>query len=405
MPYRSAPLSFSKIDCFRTCAWRFVCKYIQKFPDPSGVPAEVGGGFHSWSESASRGADELAMVQLLEAKAALLVSEAAQDLRAVVHRYLTTGGMPPIPSDATDVRNEAELAIRADGTPCGFWDEDALFRGKLDLTWLENDGRLAVVRDWKTARKVEDVGDQLEDYGILLAAAHPAVQEVVAELHFVRFAPGGIRKATFDAEELRAVGPARFIAIAEQIDARVEARDVKPRISDECRWCAYRQHCPAMKGGFKPFAELASEADAVAAAESALVLELQLQDLTTALRAWTLRHGPLRLPDGQDLGHHPTHDREVADTKAACQFLQQLGVSADDLWSALTLPVGKVEKALKTLPEVAGARRGKKTEALHEVLAQLFDAGILTETDGTKFGKRKPGVEVAPETTNGGTDR
>lgn len=391
--YRSAPLSFTKIDCFSTCAWRYCCKYLQKLPDPSGPPAEVGTGFHAWAEVAAGLDDELAMVRALEEKAALLLDGPAEDLRMVVHRYLNAGGIPKLPTDATDVRREAELAIRADGSPCGYWDDDALFRGKLDLTWLENGGELAVVRDWKTSRVIVDPGRQLRLYATLLAALHEDVETVIGEQHFVRFAPGGCRKAEYDADELRAIVPASLVAIANEIDARVEARDLKPRISESCSWCPYRQHCPPIKAGYKPDLRFETPEAVAEAADGLLVLELQVKDLKAALRAWVLHHGGVKLAGGEVLDHHPTQTRSIEDAKAAAALLQQLGASSDALWSALELPVGAAEKVIRTLPEVSGAGRGRKTEAAQRVLAQLSEAGVLKSSLGTRFGRKKPNAE------------
>lgn len=393
--FRSAPLSFSKLDCLKTCGRRFECKYIEKLPDPSGEPAETGTGFHAWSDDATGVEDELALVRLLEAKAVLLVDGPARDLRDLVHRYLNAGGLPRIPADATDVRHEAEVAIRADGSACGYWDQDALFRGRLDQSWLESEGTLAVVRDWKTSRVIVQVGEQLRLYAALLAALHPNVLEVVAELHFVRF--GSVRKEVFDAEELRAVVPDSLAAAAVEIDRRVQEHDLKPRIGEHCRSCAYQQHCPPMRK-FHPYLAIEDEGSAREAADNLLALEVQVAATKKALRAWTLRNGPLVLHSGEVIDHHPSTSREITDARAAAAALRQAGVSPGEIWDALTLPVTAAERAIKTLPEVSGARRGQKGAAVARVLGMLTEAGALTTTTTTTFRRKKPGAEeLAPE--------
>lgn len=65
---------------------------------------------------------------------------------------------------------EVKLGVRRDWSPCGFFDKDVWFRGKLDVLLVAPLG--AIIIDWKTGKRREDP-DELEIFGALLKARHP----------------------------------------------------------------------------------------------------------------------------------------------------------------------------------------------------------------------------------------
>lgn len=391
MTFKATPLSFTKLDCFARCGVRFQFKYGNKLPDPNGPAADVGQAWHGIAEEASREADELEISRLLERKAILLEDPVASDLRDVVHRYLDRcGGLPRIPADAANIEHEAELAIRSDGSACDYWAEDALFRGLLDLSWTEADGTIAVVRDWKTSRVIGQVGSQLKLYGLLLAAKHPTVEQVVAELHFVRFA--AVRKEVFDADELRLLPDALQHAAATIEDAMAHPKQLAAKVSRDCFFCPYRLQCPAMKLAH-PGLDVQTVEQAVEVAQEVLRLQVALESAEAALRAWTQARGHLHLPSGETVGHHESIERSIPDAGAALRALAELGVPPDVLRDSVSVRVTDLERALKKLPDYQGARRGTKKETLERMLSGLKDAGIITTTTTTKFGRRNGAEE------------
>jgi hypothetical protein len=64
---------------------------------------------------------------------------------------------------------EVPLAIRADGTPCGFFDEDVFCRGYGDVAIIK--GPQAVLFDWKTGKKREDKAE-LRLHALMLQAKY-----------------------------------------------------------------------------------------------------------------------------------------------------------------------------------------------------------------------------------------
>lgn len=70
---------------------------------------------------------------------------------------------------------EGTLAIRADRTPCDFFDPEAWLRAKIDVLILND--TLAEVIDYKTGKQKHDVA-QLRRYALLVMANHPEVEKV-----------------------------------------------------------------------------------------------------------------------------------------------------------------------------------------------------------------------------------
>lgn len=64
---------------------------------------------------------------------------------------------------------EEGLAIASDGRPCGFWDEKAWLRGKIDVAIVNEP--VAFIADWKTGKCWED-SFELEVFALLLKAKY-----------------------------------------------------------------------------------------------------------------------------------------------------------------------------------------------------------------------------------------
>lgn len=73
-------------------------------------------------------------------------------------------------ADLTGAKAEVKLGVRRDWSPCGFFDKDVWFRGKLDVLLLAP--LMAIIIDWKTGKRREDP-DELEIFAALLHAHHP----------------------------------------------------------------------------------------------------------------------------------------------------------------------------------------------------------------------------------------
>ena len=405
--FRPLPLSHTKGSKFRRCRLAFWRQYGEHRPDPSGIPAAVGKGFHAWADEAGAqpDADESALYRILARKAALLDERAAPLLRALVSRYIQRGGLPPVPPDAEDVVREQALAVTAAGEPCAWDSPDAVFRARLDLAWTEH-GTLGCIRDWKTSRTIEDVDatDQMRWYAGALSLLNPALEQVHCELYYVRFAPGGVRRTPepYQADELRATVPEEWRAIAEEMERCAAAGDWPATLGDGCRYCPYRGDCPAYQRAVPPVRPFNGTEQAVEAADCLLRLKGQVKDYDAALREWTLHHGAIVCSNGELLGHHAGEKRSVCDTEAAAMFLEGAGVGHEDLWSALHLGITAVEKLARGVTQ--GSARGQKKQRVDALLAELAEMGATRTVTATEFSRKKPAAEEADDDLDLGED-
>ena len=58
----------------------------------------------------------------------------------------------PLAAIEGDIRCEEKMGIRADFSPCGFFDKDVWFRGVPDFMAINRDKRVARVADYKTGK-------------------------------------------------------------------------------------------------------------------------------------------------------------------------------------------------------------------------------------------------------------
>jgi len=80
---------------------------------------------------------------------------------------------------------EQELALDKKLKPTGWWDEDAWFRGKIDVLLLNEDQTKAVVLDWKTGKRRPDMF-QMEIFAAMVFAHYNSVQNVETTLVWLK---------------------------------------------------------------------------------------------------------------------------------------------------------------------------------------------------------------------------
>lgn len=389
--HRLLPLSWTKIKLLRQCPLAFRRRYIDHAVELSSAPAETGIGFHELAEHDT--GDEDALLSMLTRKAALMEEAPARDLRAIVRRVLERGGLPGFPADATDVARERSLAVTGDGQLVEWDDPRALFRGRLDQSYRENGGELAVARDWKTNRVVEEPVDQGRYYSWLLATIFPSVEEVVAEFYFVRFG-NRPRRAIYDACELRATVPDELAAVGEDVERRARDDDWRPRVSDDCRFCSFVSSCPKFIGRISPFLTIENAEQAQAAAEQLQILAGQKTQLEKTLKAWVRMNGAIDCGDETlDFVRRPT--MSVPEALEAFRWFKARGIEGDALWAHLTLRTGEMRKLLTRA--VADRPRKERVAAKEALLAELQEAGVVEESVGSTFRRRGKKVEAESE--------
>jgi hypothetical protein len=78
---------------------------------------------------------------------------------------------------------EQEIALNRSGQPCGYWDADVWYRGKVDYLKVHLD--MARVYDWKTGKPHQKLL-QLYEYALWTFLKHPAVTKVYAEYYWTK---------------------------------------------------------------------------------------------------------------------------------------------------------------------------------------------------------------------------
>jgi len=241
-----APWSASKVQTALRCPREFYYRYIDKVPDPEGGSPEsrIGKAIHSALEKALTGTPPRDAVD--EARADLpsdtertrydrltdQVASFVERIDAFRRRHRVSRQMV-----------EYTLAVREDFTTTQFHSKDAFFRGVIDLGFLYDDGKLAVV-DHKSGERRTSLSfqDQLEGYAVLAAPMFRFVRSVYLGVYWVSEDVMDWSKVSMT-EVSQALVP-RALA---NIEAAALAVDDGPRPapSDWCLFCSYRSICPA----------------------------------------------------------------------------------------------------------------------------------------------------------------
>ena len=105
--------------------------------------------------------------------------------KAFEHRLRDKEPLPPLfakwesfaaPFDGKPVHVELSLGITKDGKPCGFWDKDCWFRGKIDTALVS--GNRAHLFDWKSGSSKYEDPFELEISAVLLQAKFPKATQI-----------------------------------------------------------------------------------------------------------------------------------------------------------------------------------------------------------------------------------
>ena len=166
--------------------------------------------------------------------------------------------------------------------------------GKVDELYMDDEGRVATIRDAKTNWSVwseEDTRKKLQAkvYPILVAHAFPEIEEVEVVFDFVRWGmERTVRwsRAEIDEETLN----------IEALIMAMQRPGKRPAVpGSRCSYCAYTQRCPtfkSMKADGTSFTPISLD-DAVAVASEITVLEPAIAQRRKAIREWANERGPV----------------------------------------------------------------------------------------------------------------
>lgn len=196
------PLSASRIKTCQTCSWLYYAKYVLGIPDKSNDGASKGSVTHLVMEmlgdKEKRGCyfDKIVQAQSVDA---------CPSIARMVQTYANKLGVGSS-EDIIDIKNMCLAGINydfyADGYDKGYSELEFSIvkndggkfyrtRGFLDKLFLSRDGKNALIRDFKTSKKVyvgEEITENLQHYMYSLAARHlfPSIESSSTEFLFLR---------------------------------------------------------------------------------------------------------------------------------------------------------------------------------------------------------------------------
>jgi hypothetical protein len=146
----------------------------------------------------------------------------------------------PLGAIEGDLYCEERMAIRADFTPCGFFDKDVWFRGIPDFLAINRRG-VARVADYKTGKSSRYADPaQLELLAAMIMAHYPDVHTVKGVLLFM--VVGDVIKAEYTRAQLPEIW-SKWAGRANAIEKALELGVWNPRSSPLCKFCPVAS-CP-----------------------------------------------------------------------------------------------------------------------------------------------------------------
>jgi hypothetical protein len=141
----------------------------------------------------------------------------------------------PISNLMGEMKCELKMGIKADFSPCGFFDTDVWFRGIPDVLVVNHTTGVARVIDWKTGKssRYADTA-QLELLAGMVMSHYPNVKKVKGALVFL--VANDVVKADFTREQYPEI-MSKWAGKVSMIEAALESGTWNPRPGPLCRFC------------------------------------------------------------------------------------------------------------------------------------------------------------------------
>jgi hypothetical protein len=208
-------LSASKIKTAESCSWKYWAKYHLNIPEKNNDGARRGSICHNVFEYLSKQKTKKDYNKIVKNQDPMCV----KNVREIIVSQASRDGID-------DEANISEICLMImNGLSCDFYGEELgipsqafselafdiekngyHIRGFIDQLFLYEDKKIALVRDYKSSKKMFDgkeVEDNLQDYMYCLAVRHlfPDYSDVSSEFLFLKFIKNG---ATQDAGQNKA---------------------------------------------------------------------------------------------------------------------------------------------------------------------------------------------------------
>jgi CRISPR/Cas system-associated exonuclease Cas4 (RecB family) len=247
-----APWSVSKAETALKCPLKFHLQYndkprlgIAETVVLDDTALRIGSAAHGYAEGVAKGKPASMVLRQVTRKNKLTSTEqeslsylipGVEQFLARVRAFKTKNG---IDQDLI----EADLAINAEGEPTGYWDDDALFRWKVDRQLVSASGESVAVLDLKTGNSasLKWAQDQLDAYAYGAFCLYPEAKKVRCGLY-------SAKDEEFIWAELyrrETAANSNTPAFLEEAAKATESRE--PSTGRHCDWCKYQKICPAKK--------------------------------------------------------------------------------------------------------------------------------------------------------------
>ena len=147
---------------------------------------------------------------------------AAEPTAATLHRL----------KDRFDVHVEQKIGMSASGEPCDFWSADCWFRGKLDVSVINDDFKAAWLLDWKTG-KVREEPFELECQALLTKVNHPDLDLICGNYFWLQTGKEGHRYTLGDHDKVFG----KLHDLRDELETYAEKGDWPKRKNPLCGWC------------------------------------------------------------------------------------------------------------------------------------------------------------------------
>lgn len=226
MVFKYSPYSFSKLNTYEMCPKRFKFRYIKKEKEGECDKSALirGSAIHEMFENHQKGKEPKK-------------SKYTADFKKAIERPQVKKIKKHLESPEKTCR-EVSFGMTKDFSPCEYKDKNALFRGKIDLVYIDN-GVLNLA-DYKTGKAKDEKYqnyDQLLLYSIYFFQRYPSLEKLKISYVYVD------QDVVNSLEVLRSfieTHKAHFLSIVNSIEADQEYI-AKP--SKLCHWCPYHKKC------------------------------------------------------------------------------------------------------------------------------------------------------------------
>ena len=370
---RSTTLSISVLRAF-DCPFAGWFTYLSGAERPSSDDLDRGTAAHlMMAHVCERGGLWSEIVGAFTAPLSMYGRDDAADIIAAIEAMFFLRDHTVL-GPATDALIEKTFTLRADGTPIKRTNKGGpppALGATLDLVWFEDDGRRAVLVDWKTNRQPEfneDVAadDQMRAYGWIICQFYPRVE--IVELRKVylrhvwgdRYAHATLPRDAFDgvwSELAQRANP--ILAGIAKWEAGAEPVVAFPcRPTAYCAWCPASDQCPhrnmlartAFDAGLSDSPKLNLSAldglsiDQLAALSK--MLDPLKAEVRRRLKAHVDEHGAVQLGD-KELTYYET-SKSDPDVVALIKALRKFGLSTEQILDDFVKPRLAAVKKLAT---------------------------------------------------------